>query len=95
MSFNISWDAPNKTCGDMHYEVSTSQPPIEAVNTTDNAVVNTTDSFLNVTGLNNSLPNVTITVTVIFNRTGRGEDEMFLAELPGPLGKCCCTYIQK
>ena len=62
--FNISWDAPSITCGDVYYEVSISPPPIEG-----DAVVTTVDSFLSVTGLSNSLPDVTITVTAI-NRAG-------------------------
>ena len=86
--FNISWDAPNSiTCGDVYYEVSISPPPIER-----DAVVTTVDSFLSVTGLNNSLPDVTITVTAI-NRAGRGDGRMYSVPLPKSLGKCC-PYIQ-
>ena len=81
--FNISWDAPSITCGDVYYEVSISQPPIEG-----DAVVTTVDSFLSVTGLNNSLPDVTITVTAI-NRAGQGDGRMFPVQLPKSLGKCC------
>ena len=81
--FNISWDAPNSiTCGDVYYEVLVSQSQIEG-----DAVVTTVDSFLSVTGLSNSLPDVTITVTAI-NRAGRGDGEMFPVELPESLGKC-------
>ena len=83
-SLNVSWDAPNNTrCGDVSYEVSIYPPPIEG-----DAVVTTVDSFLSVTGLNNSLPDVTITVTAI-NRAGRGDGRMFLVQLPRSLGKCC------
>ena len=82
-SLNISWDAPSITCGDVSYEVSISPPPIEG-----DAVVTTVDSFLSVTGLNNSLPDVTITVTAI-NRAGRGDGRMFPVQLPKSLGKCC------
>ena len=58
-SFNISWDASNNiTCGDVSYEVSISPLPIE-----EDAVTTTDNMFYNVTGLNNSLPNVTVTVT--------------------------------
>ena len=79
--FNISWDAPNSiTCGDVYYEVSISPPPIEG-----DAVVTTVDRFLSVTGLNNSLPDVTITVTAI-NRAGRGDGRMLPVQLPKLLG---------
>ena len=82
--FDISWDAFNSiTCGDVYYEVSISPPPIKG-----DAVVTTVDSFLSVTRLNNSLPNVTITVTAI-NRAGRGDGKMFLVQLPRSLGKYC------
>ena len=81
--FNTSWDAPGITCGDVYYEVSISPPPIEG-----DAVVTTVDSFLSVTGLNNSLPDVTITVTAI-NRAGRGDGRMFPVHLPRSLSKCC------
>ena len=83
-SFNISWDISNSiTCGDVSYhsyEVSVSPPPIEgdAVTTTDNM-------FYNVTGLNNSLPNVTITVTAR-NRAGQGNNRTVFVKLPKPLG---------
>ena len=85
--FNISWDAPSITCGDVYYDVLISQPPIEG-----GTVAITVDSFLSVTGLNNSLPDVTITVTAI-NRAGRGDGRTFLVQLPKSLGKCCiCKY---
>ena len=83
--FDISWDALSITCGDVSYNVSVSPPPIEG-----DAVVSTVDSFLNVTGLNNSLPDVLITVTAI-NRAGRGDGRMFPVQLPKSLGKSC-TY---
>ena len=80
-SFNISWDASNSiTCGDVSYEVSISPPPIEG-----NAVTTTVDRFYSVTGLNNSLPNVTVTVTAR-NRAGQGEAMIFPVKLPEPLG---------
>ena len=82
-SLSISWDAPSITCGDVYFEVSISPPPIEG-----DAVVTTVDSFLSVTGLNNSLPDVTITVTAI-NRAGQGDGEMFQVQLPYSLGKYC------
>ena len=82
-SLNISWDAPSITCGDVYYEVSMSPPPIEG-----DAVVTTVDSFLSVTGLNNSLPDVTITVTAI-DRVGQRGGRVFSVQLPKSLGKCC------
>ena len=81
--FNISWDAPSITCGDVSYEVLISQPLIEG-----GTVAITVDSFLSVTGLNNSLPDVTITVTAI-NRAGQGDGRMYSVQLPKSLGKCC------
>ena len=81
--FNISWDARSITCGDVYYEVSTSPSPIEG-----DAVVTTVDSFLSVTGLNNSLPDVTITVTAI-NRAGGRDGSIYLVPLPKSVGKCC------
>ena len=58
-SFNISWDPPNITCGNVSYEVSVAQSPVEgdAVNNTTTA-----DTFFSIIGLNNSLL-VTVTVT--------------------------------
>ena len=82
-SLNVSWDTPSIRCGDVYYEVLISPPPIEG-----DAVVTTVDSFLSVTGLNNSLPDVTITVTAI-NRAGRGDGRMYSVQLPKSLGKCC------
>ena len=63
------------------YEVSISPPPIEG-----NTVATTDNKFYNVTGLNNSLPNVTITVIAISNRGGQGNNRTFFVELPKPLG---------
>ena len=81
-SFNISWDVSNDiTCGDVSYEVSIFPPPIEG-----DAVTTTYNMFYNVTGLNNSLPNVTITVTAR-NRAGQGDNRTVFVELPKPLGK--------
>ena len=88
-SFNISWDPPNSiTCGDVSYEVSISPPPIEG-----DAVRSTVDTSLSVTELNNSLPDVTVTVFAS-NRAGQGDGIMFVVQLPRSLGKCCkykCT----
>ena len=81
-SFNISWDISNNiTCGDVSYELSISPPPIEG-----DAVATTNNMFYNVTGLNNSLPYVTITVTAR-NRAGQGNNKTVFVELPKPLGK--------
>ena len=80
-SFIISWDASNSiTCGDVSYEVSISPPPIEG-----NAVTTTVDRFYSVTGLNNSFPNVTVTVAAR-NRAGQGEVMMHHVQLPESLG---------
>ena len=82
-SFNISWDVSNSiTCGDVSYEVSISPPPIEG-----NAIATTDNMFYSITGLNNSIPNVIITVTAINNRRGRGNNGTILVKLPKPLGK--------
>ena len=86
-SLNISWDAPSITCGDLYYEVSISPPPIEG-----DAVTITADRFLSITGLNNSLPDVTITVTAV-DRVGQGEDRMFPVQLPRSLGNTVHTDI--
>ena len=93
--FNISWDAPSITCGDVYYEVLISQPPIEGGAVEVLNVTGLINRFLHVTGLNNSLPDVTITVTAI-NRAGRGDGRMFPVQLPRSLGKCClyvCTNV--
>ena len=82
-SFNTSWDVSNSiTCGDVvSYEVSISPPPIEG-----NTVAITDNKFYSVTGLNNSLPNVTITVTAISNRAGQGNNRTIFVKLPKSLG---------
>ena len=83
-SFNISWDVSNSIiCGDVSYEVTISPAPIEG-----NAIATTDNIFYSVTGLNNSVPNVTITVAAISNKAGRGNNRTILVELPKPLGKC-------
>ena len=82
-SFNISWNIFNSTCGDLSYEVSISPPPVEG-----NAIATTDNMFYSVTGLNNSLPNVTITVTAS-NSEGQGNNRTFFVELPKPR----CTYV--
>ena len=93
-SFNISWDISNNmTCKDVSYEVSISPPPVEG-----NGIATTDNMSYSVTGLNNSLPNVTITVTVS-NREGLGNNRILLVKLPNPKGiyvSACavCTYIR-
>ena len=89
-SFNISWDVSNNiTCGDISYEVSISPPPIEG-----DGVTATDNMSYNVTGLNSSLPNVTITVTAR-NRAGRGNNRTLFVELPKPLGKYHNCWMDK
>ena len=87
--FDISWDAPSITCGDASYNVLVSQSQIEgeAVEVSNVTVLNNSYS---VTGLNNALRNVTITVTAI-DRVGQRNGSMFSVQLPESLGKCC-TY---
>ena len=84
-SLNITWDAPNVTCGNVSYNVSVAQPPTEG-----DAITTTNITSLSITGLNYSLPDVEITVTAI-NRAGRGNGRMFLVQLPRSMSKCC-TY---
>ena len=62
--------------------MSISPPPIEG-----DAVATTENTFYNVTGLNNSLPNVTITVNAR-SRARLGNNKTVFVELPKPLGKC-------
>ena len=87
-SFNISWNASNRMiCGYVSYEVSISPAPIEgkAIATADNM-------FYSVTGLNNSIPNVTVTVTAS-NKAGQGSMSISVT-LPKSLGKCyVCIYM--
>ena len=75
------------TCGDVSYEVSISPPPVEG-----NAIATTDNMFYSVTGLNNSLPNVTITVTVS-NREGQESSRTFFVELPNPRGTYLCKCM--
>ena len=58
-----------------------SPPPIEG-----DAIITTIDTFLSITGLNNSLPDVVITVTAS-NRAGQGEGRMLSVQLPRSMGK--------
>ena len=87
-SFNISWNiSTSMTCGVVSYEVSISPPPVEG-----NAIATTDNMFYSVTGLNNSLPNVTITVTVS-NREGQENNRTFFVELPNPRGTYLCKCM--
>ena len=80
--FNISWDVfTNIECGNVSYEVSISPPPIDG-----DAVMNTTDRFFSVIGLNNSVLDIAINVTAS-NRAGKGNATAFYTQLPTPLGK--------
>ena len=87
-SFNVSWDLSysTATCEDVSYGVSISPPPVEG-----NAIATTDNMFYSVTGLNNSLPNVTITVTVS-NREGQENNRTVFVKLPKPRG--IHTYVQ-
>lgn len=66
---SITWDAPSVTCGDVYYNVSVSQSPSEE-NATSFEFVDCGDRCVNVTGLNNDLPDVTVIVTAT-DRVGR------------------------
>ena len=79
MYFNISWDAPSITCGDVFYEVSVSQPPTE-----EGAVTTTVNTSFSITGLNNSLPIIIIVIAI--DRVGQRNGGMFSVTLPEPLG---------
>ena len=68
--------------------MSVVQPAIEG-----GTVIPTVNTFLSITGLNNSLPDVTITVTAS-NREGPGDGRMFSVQLPESLGKCVHKYVQ-
>ena len=85
--FNISWDPPSITCGDVYYDVLISQPPIGG-----GTVAITVDSFLSVTGLNNSLPNVTIIVTAI-DRVG--QERCFQCNFQNHWVSLVCTVVLK
>ena len=89
--FNISWDASNRiTCGDVSYNVQVFPSPIDR---SMEQITRVGDTFyFSVTGLNNSDPDVTITVTAS-NRAGQGNMSISV-RLPEPLGKCYVhTYV--
>ena len=89
--FNISWNASNRiTCGDVSYEVFVSQPQIGQSMEQFTRVGDT--FYYSVTGLNNSSPDVMVTVTAS-NKAGQGNMSISV-HLPPSLGKCCIrTYI--
>ena len=93
--FNISWNASNRiTCGDVSYEVFRYQPQIEQ---SIDSITRVGDTFYSsVTGLNNSIPDVMITVTAS-NKAGQ-RNMSIPVTLPKSLGKCyvcicICNYI--
>ena len=87
---DITWDAPSITCGDVSYEMILSQSHSkgDAIKflTSFTALVNS--RMLRIAGLNNSLPDITITVTTI-DRVGQRNGSVFSVQLPKSLGKCC------
>ena len=86
--FNISWNASNRiTCGDVSYEVSVFQSSIEQ---SMEEITRVGDTFYSsITGLNNSDPDVMVTVTAS-NRAGQGNMSIPV-RLPPSLGKCYVT----
>ena len=90
--FNISWDASNRiTCGDVFYDVLVFPSPIEP---SMEQITGVDTFYFSVTGLNNSDPNVTITVTAS-NRAGQGNMSIPVC-LPESLGKfyiCIHLYM--
>ena len=87
--FNISWNASNRIkCGDVSYNVLVFQ---SSIGQRMKQIPADNDTFyFSVTGLNNSDPNVTITV-IASNRAGQGNMSIPV-RLPESLGKCC-VYI--
>ena len=94
--FNITWDVPSITCGHVSYDVLISQPQIEGDTVEILTVIGLVDRFFEVTGLNNSLLDVMITVTAI-DRVGQRNERIFLEQLPESLSKFCIytRYKQK
>ena len=89
--FNISWNASNRiTCGDVSYNMSVFQ---SSIGQSMEQFTRVGDTFYSsVTGLNNSDPDVMITVTAS-NKAGQGNMNISVC-LPPSLGKCCIrTYI--
>ena len=77
----------------MSYNVLISQPQFEGDAVEVLSVTELVDRFLHITGLNNSLPDVTITVTAV-DRVGQRNGSVFFVQLPRSLGKCF-TYRHK
>ena len=96
--FNISWNASNGiTCGDISYEVLVYQ---SSIGQSMKEITRIGDVFYSsVTGLNNSDPDVMVTVTAS-NRAGQGNMSISV-RLPPSLGKCyvcmctvrICTHV--
>ena len=87
--FNISWNASDRIiCGDVSYEVSVFQSSIEQ---SMEEIIRINDTYYSsITGLNNSDPDVMVTVTAS-NRAVQGNMSIPVC-LPPSLGKCCvCT----
>ena len=85
-SLNISWNAPNITCGDVFYSVSVSQDSNEGNATVDRFPFVTPLNSSNVSGLDNNLSDVTITVTAI-DRVGKRNGSIFSQQLCKSEGK--------
>ena len=89
--FNISWNASNRTtCGDVSYNMSVFQSSIGQRMEQFTRVGDT--FYSSVTGLNNSDPDVMVTVTAS-NRAGQGIMSIPV-RLPESLGKCYVHYIK-
>ena len=86
--FNISWNASNRiTCGDVSYNMAVFQSSIEQ---SMEEITRVGDTFCStITGLNNSDPDVMVTVTAS-NRAGQGNMSIPV-RLPPSLGKCYIT----
>ena len=89
--FNISWNASNRiTCGDVSYDVSVFQ---SSIGQRMEQFTRVDDTFYSsITGLNNSDPDVMVTVTAS-NKAGQGNMSISL-QLPKSLGKyyVLCIY---
>ena len=89
--FNISWNASNRiTCGDLSYNMSVFQ---SSIGQSMEQFTRVGDTFYSsVTGLNNSDPDVMVTVTAS-NKAGQASMSISV-RLPESLGKCYLnTYI--
>ena len=89
--FNISWNASNRiTCGNVSYNMSVFQSSIGQRMEQFTRVGDT--FYSSVTGLNNSDPDIMVTVTAS-NRAGQGIMSIPV-RLPESLGKCYVHYIK-